>query len=163
MFIEDLFLIQIYSIHSFSKLINFGFKEEMGFENNQIKALLLRKPKLWIMGNFWVSINWINYKSQYLLCNGIDKDILVERFAYLHNSMKMNHETILQYPGVLTCRDFRLKQRHEFLLHLNRAQYDPKMPNYVSPYDLVSESDSSFAANIAKSSVIVFNDFCKTL
>lgn len=132
----------------------------MGFENNQIKALLLRKPKLWIMGNFF-KCQLIEFITNRLIV--LDKDTLVDRFVYLHNSVKMNHETILQYPGVLTCREFRLKQRHEFLLHLNRAQYDPKMPNYVSPYDLVSKSDSSFAANIAKSSVVVFNDFCKTL
>ena len=31
--------------------MNFGFREEMGFESRQIKQLLLSKPKLWIMSN----------------------------------------------------------------------------------------------------------------
>nr|CAG4643461.1 EOG090X0C5Y [Ilyocryptus agilis] len=123
------------------KLMNFGFQEEMGFEVAQIKSLLIAKPKLWIM----------------------NKNILVDRFDYLHNVVKMDHATILQFPAVLTCREFRIRQRHEFLQHMNRAQYDPKLPQYVSPLDLIRYTDSHFAANIAKTTVAEFNDFLKTL
>lgn len=77
--------------------------------------------------------------------------------------VKMNHDTILQYPNVMMCREFRVRQRHEFLRHLGRAQYDPKLPNFVSPYTLIAESDVHFAANVAKSSILAFNDFCKTI
>nr|CAG4641991.1 EOG090X0C5Y [Eurycercus lamellatus] len=123
------------------KDMNFGFQEEMGFEVDQIKTLLLLKPKLWIM----------------------NKSILVERFDYLHNVIKLDHETIIQFPRVLTCRVFRLRQRHEFLQYMNRNQYDPKLPNYVSPLQIISDSDISFAVQVAKSSIQSFNDFCKTL
>ncbi|XP_057376565.1 transcription termination factor 3, mitochondrial-like [Daphnia carinata] len=123
------------------KLMNFGFKEEMGFEANQIKELLLAKPKLWLM----------------------NKSMLVDRFDYLHNTMKMDHESVLRFPAALTCRGFRIKQRHEFLCHLNRAQYDPKLPRYVSLLQIISDSDAHFAVNIARSSIQDFNDFCKTM
>jgi hypothetical protein len=89
--------------------------------------------------------------------------MLLDRFDYLHNVVKMDHETMLQFPGVLTCRSFRVKQRHGYLCYLNRAQYDPKLPNYVSPLKLISDSDSNFAVHVAKASVQEFNDFCKTV
>jgi mTERF domain-containing protein len=75
----------------------------------------------------------------------------------------MDHTTILKFPSVLTTRDFRLKQRHEFLRHLNHDQYDPKMPNYISPLDLIRDTDANFATHVAKSSVDLFNQFCKTM
>nr|CAG4650434.1 EOG090X0C5Y [Sida crystallina] len=123
------------------KEMNFAFLEEMGFEKLQIKTLLLAKPKLWIM----------------------NRHILVERFDYLHNVIKMDHDTIVTFPAVLTCRDFRLRERHQFLRFLGRHQYNPKEPNYVSPLDLIRGTDAVFACNVAKSSVLEFNDFCKTL
>lgn len=33
--------------------MNFGLKEEMGFEDHQLQSLLLTKPKLWIMSTSW--------------------------------------------------------------------------------------------------------------
>lgn len=75
----------------------------------------------------------------------------------------MDHTTILTFPSVLTTRGFRLRQRHEFLRHLNRDQYDPKMPNYVSPLDLIRDTDANFATIVAKSSADLFNQFCKTM
>ena len=92
-----------------------------------------------------------------------DKLSLVNRFDYLHNVIKMNHETILAFPAVLTCREHRLRQRNEYLRHLERDQYDPKKPNYVSPLDLISSNDSHFASYVAKTSLQHFTDFCKTM
>ena len=92
-----------------------------------------------------------------------DKPVLLDRFDYLHNTVKMNHESILRFPAVLTCRSFRTKQRHEFLCHLDRAQYDPKLPNYVNPLQLIRDSDSHFAVHVAKTSIQEFNNFCKTM
>nr|CAG4648846.1 EOG090X0C5Y [Polyphemus pediculus] len=115
--------------------------EEMGFTSTQMKDLIVAKPRLWMM----------------------NKLSLVQRFHYLHNEMKMEHETILKFPAVLTCREFRLKQRHEFLRHLKRDQFDPKLEHYVSPLNLIEHSDAHFAANVARSTVLHFNDFCKTL
>jgi len=123
------------------QLMNFGFKEEMGFEVDQVKTLFVSKPRLWMM----------------------NKLSLVNRFDYLHNVVKMKHDTILAFPAVLTCREHRLRHRSEFLRHLERDQYDPKKENYVSPLDLISSSDAHFASHVAKSSLQHFTDFCKTM
>jgi len=123
------------------QVMNFGFKEEMGFEVGQVKTLFVTKPRLWLM----------------------NKPSLVNRFDYLHNVVKMKHETILTFPAVLTCREHKLRHRNEFLRHLERDQYDPTKENYVSPLDLISASDSHFASHVAKSSLQHFIDFCKTM
>ena len=112
----------------------------------------------------WVT-NFINY-FKFSLLNFIwivDKGILVDRFDYVHNVIGLDHETILRFPSILTCRQSRLKPRHEFLKWKNAGQYDPKSTNYVSPIDLIRDTDARFAVDIAKSSVQEFNDFCKTL
>ena len=32
--------------------MNFGFKEEMGFEVDQVKTLFVAKPRLWLMSKY---------------------------------------------------------------------------------------------------------------
>nr|CAG4638695.1 EOG090X0C5Y [Cyclestheria hislopi] len=123
------------------KEMTFGIREEMGFDERQVKTLFLSKPKLWM-------------KS---------RETLVDRFDFIHNVMKLNHETILKFPAILTCRDFRLKQRHQYLCFRNRNQYDPCKENYVSPLDIIRGSDADFCLQVAHSSVIDYNNFCKTL
>lgn len=76
--------------------------------------------------------------------------------------MKIPLERIVQEPEILSCRQIRLKERHLFLLKLNRAQYDPKKANYVSLKSLVSGTDAEFSTEIAKTSVDIFNTFLKT-
>lgn len=36
--------------------MNFGFKEEMGFEVDQVKTLFVSKPRLWMMSMSYISI-----------------------------------------------------------------------------------------------------------
>lgn len=72
-------------------------------------------------------------------------------------------DMIITWPEILTCREFRLKHRHLFLKTLGRAQYNPKLPNYVSLLTLVSGEDSDFAVEIGKSSLQAYNAFLKTL
>ena len=101
--------------------------------------------------------------SKFFFCITADKATLVERFDYAHNGVGFDHATLAAWPAVLTCRDHRLRQRHRFLVHLGRHQNDPKRPNYVSPRHLVAGTDVQFAADVAKSCVLQFNEFCKTL
>lgn len=77
--------------------------------------------------------------------------------------MKVPLETIAKMPEVLSCREFRLRQRHLFLEKLGRAQYDPKLPNYISVVTLVSGNDGEFAVNVAGSSIQAFNAFLKSI
>lgn len=76
--------------------------------------------------------------------------------------MKISHEQLLQSPEILYTRAFRIKQRHEFLESLNRAQYDPWKDLYVSLKSLVEGTDAEFAVNVAKSTPKNFNAFLRT-
>ncbi|NP_001380777.1 transcription termination factor 3, mitochondrial isoform X1 [Bombyx mori] len=129
-----------YNLHHV-KCNTFAIKEEMGFKDEEIKLLLLNKPKLWM----------------------INQRMLIERFNYIHNIMKIPHTTILENAGVLLSRVFRIKQRHLFLQSLGRAQYDPKKVNYVPIKALVEKSDVEFCNNFAKCDIDDFNMFLKTL
>lgn len=119
---------------------SFCIREEMGFDQDELKCLLLNKPRLWMM----------------------DSDMLIERFAYAHQTMKLSHDMLIQFPEVLSSREFRLRQRHEFLVTLGRAQYDPEKDLYISPRDLVSGNDYHFVRNVAKSDLETYELFLKT-
>jgi len=122
-------------------LIIFSLNEEMGFNGNERKRLLLIQPRLYTMS----------------------KNHLLQRFNYVHNNMEISHDRIVLESQVLTSRLFRTKQRHEYLKYLNRAQYDPTKANYVSLSKLISGNDSEFCMNIAKTSVEMFNSYLKTV
>ncbi|XP_022913679.2 transcription termination factor 3, mitochondrial [Onthophagus taurus] len=119
----------------------FTIKEEMGFNPDEMKSLLLNKPNLFMM----------------------NPDKILNTFEYLHNQMNITLETISKVPEILTFREFRLKQRHLFLKELGRDQYDPKKPNYISLPTLLTGDNGEFSVNVAKSSLIAFNTFLKTL
>lgn len=122
-------------------LILFSLNEEMGFNRSERKRLLLVHPKLYTMS----------------------KNHLLQRFNYIHNIMNINHDRIVLEPQVMSSRLFRIKQRHEYLKYLNKAQYDPTKPNYVSLLKVVSGNDSEFCLNVAKTSVEMFNSYLKTV
>ncbi|VVC92924.1 unnamed protein product [Leptidea sinapis] len=119
---------------------SFVIKEEMGFNDKEVKSLLLKKPKLWML----------NQRS------------LFQRFNYIHNIMNIPHERILQHPDVLMSRNFRVKQRHEFLDKLGRSQYNPAKENYVPLMALCEGTDIDFCTKFAKCNVDDFNIFLKT-
>lgn len=77
--------------------------------------------------------------------------------------MKISHEVILENPEILLCREHRIKERHEFLKFLGKDQYDPKKEFYIAPKNLVACSDSEFVINLAKSNLLAYNKFLKTL
>ncbi|KAJ8726294.1 hypothetical protein PYW07_000992 [Mythimna separata] len=129
-----------YNLHAV-KCNLFVIKEEMGFEDNEVKEIVLNKPKLLML----------NQRN------------LLERFNFIHNEMKISHQTILKTPEILMCRKFRIKQRHLFLEKLGRSQYNPKKENYVPIKSLIEDTDTEFCRNIAKCSVDDFNTFLKTL
>uniref|UniRef100_A0A1B6DHA9 Transcription termination factor 3, mitochondrial n=1 Tax=Clastoptera arizonana TaxID=38151 RepID=A0A1B6DHA9_9HEMI len=119
----------------------FSINEEMGFSIEEARTLLLSVPKLFM----------------------ISRTHLKKRFHYIHQEMKISHERLLSQPGILFFRDYIIKQRHLFLVSLGKAQYDPKLPGYVSLEILVKGSDTEFCHNVAKTSINTFNVFLKTL
>lgn len=76
--------------------------------------------------------------------------------------MQLSHQMILEFPEVLTSREFRLRERHEFLQMLGRAQYDPVKDMYISPKSLVEGNNYYFVRNVAKSDMETFELFLKT-
>lgn len=92
-----------------------------------------------------------------------DQRALLERFNYVHNTMKISHEVILKHPVLLLSRVFRIKQRHLFLEKIGRAQYDPKKENYVPVTALIENTDVEFCNKYTKCHIDDFNTFLKTL
>ena len=119
----------------------FTLKEEMGFDVEEMRCLVLAKPTLLT----------------------IDHSALVERFAFASKVMKLSHDTIIEFPQILTSRQFRTEQRHRFLEKLGKAQYNPKKDLYISPKTLVDGPDDHFVINVAKSDILSYNAFLKTL
>ena len=91
------------------------------------------------------------------------KHALLQRFDYLHNEMAISHADIVAWPNVLRTRMHITRQRHVFLKHIGRAQFDPAKENFVSLQSLVTGRDAEFCDRIAKVPVKQFNDFLKTL
>lgn len=77
--------------------------------------------------------------------------------------MQISNEKIVQEPECLLTREFRLKQRHQFLTYLGKAQYDPTKDLYVSLKSLVVGTDLEFVLNVAKTSIDVYDSFLRTL
>ncbi|KAF2899919.1 hypothetical protein ILUMI_06258 [Ignelater luminosus] len=123
------------------KLNDFAIREEMGFSAEETKSILLKKPYVFMKG----------------------RDHILKTFEFIHKNMNMPLERIAEFPEVLTCREFKIKQRYTFLEKLGRIQFNPRKPNYVSLLSLVSGSDAEFCDKVAKSSVQAYNTFLKTL
>lgn len=103
-----------------------------------------------------------NYTNVINVYSSLAPDDLVERFSYAHNDMGLSHAQILQNPELMLSREFRLRERHEFLKMLGRAQYDPQKDLYIAPSDIVQGNNFYFVRNVAKSDLQTFDLFLKT-
>jgi len=77
--------------------------------------------------------------------------------------MKVPQDVICHQPDILMEREHKIRERHLFLQRLGRAQYNPRLPGYISLDALIKSDDVEFCNNIAKSSIDSFNSFLKTL
>lgn len=77
--------------------------------------------------------------------------------------MKISHDQIVKSSGILQHREHRIKQRHEFLKLIGKAQYDPTKDLYVPLIQLVEGNDAEFAMNVAKTSYKQFDTFLRQL
>jgi len=119
----------------------FKIKDEMGFEANEIVTLLLAQPNIW----------------------KIHPTKLWLRFDYLHNELQFSHENLVRSPELLMTSVTKMRERVGFLQLLGRAQFDPEKPNFVSADNLINGDDGHFAVQVAKHSVVEFNEYLKTL
>ncbi|XP_024150384.1 transcription termination factor 3, mitochondrial [Oryzias melastigma] len=114
---------------------------ELGFKKNEIQHIVLAVPKV-------------------LTAN---KRKLTQIFDYIHNTMKVPHYLITKFPQILNTKYLRVRERHLFLEYLQKAQYDPSLPNYISLDRLVSLPDEAFCTELALATVEDFYLFQKTL
>lgn len=137
----------------------FSIKEEMGFDADELKVLLLSKPKLWMNSTSTAVKVFVHL----FIFHSIDHEELIERFDYVHNVMKISHDEILRSPEILTSRRHRLKQRYEFLKFLGKVEFSERKAGYISLKSLVEGTDKDFVLNVCKSSLETYDNFLKTL
>ncbi|KAL5013603.1 hypothetical protein ScPMuIL_007873 [Solemya velum] len=123
------------------KANKFYMKEFLGFSDREMKEMFLACPKVYLT----------------------DKYQLGKKFDFLHNKMSICHADLVHWPNIFRCRFHLLKQRHQYLDSLQRAQYDPTKEHFVSLKALVSKTDSEWCEKVARTSVSQYNSFLKTL
>ncbi|XP_014350736.1 transcription termination factor 3, mitochondrial isoform X2 [Latimeria chalumnae] len=117
--------------------------------------------------------------APYLLNFSVER--LDNRLGFFQKELKLSvqntRELVTRLPRLLTgslepvkenlkvfnAKLLRIQERHLFLKHLGRAQYDPVQPNYVSLDRLVSTPDEMFCADIAKATLQDFETFQKMI
>jgi len=129
------------------KKVIFSYNEEMGFSKDEIKEMTLHQP---------------------IVLRQPNENLMLQQFELLHNEAKIPHEILARFPVSLLTPCWVTKQRLLFLESLGRAQFDPNLPNYVSPEMLTDISgeehgDRDFCEKVAKCSVELFEMFQKTL
>jgi len=112
----------------------------MGFSNPEAKQMLMKYPRI--------------FRQR-------DEDKMLEQFNFLHTEVGFPHEILVKFPRSLTLKVALCRPRHEFLMSIGRAQYDPKLPNYVSPEALTDGEDLEFCQKVAKCSYRLYNQFLK--
>ena len=123
------------------KLNHFTLKELCGFKPSECQDLVLSYPDVYMVE---------------------DEEELEMTAKFLHNEVGYPHETLVKFPTTLLTNHTANRPRLLFLKKLNRDQFDPTLPNYVSPKSMVLTTDQEFCKDVAKISLGVFNDFLKT-
>lgn len=150
--------------HSLMKVrrATFSIREEMCLEKDEVKSLILRLPKLWLCGKMIHATYQCNNEilEFQIIADSFD---LMERYQYIIRTMNVPLNQLLKMPNILATRLFRIRERHEYLRSLGKAQYNPKLDLYVSLDILITGSNEEFAQNVAKTSYKNFEDFLKTM
>jgi len=120
----------------------FSYNEEMGFTKEELKEMSLSCPKI--------------------LMSSVDQRVLPQ-FEILHNEAKISHSTLAKFPATLLAPWIETRSRLKFLQSLGRDQFDPVLPNYVSPELLTDLSDQTFCERAARCNLVLYEDFQRTL
>nr|XP_044999590.1 transcription termination factor 3, mitochondrial isoform X3 [Jaculus jaculus] len=149
------------------------YRLEFGFKCNEVQHMITRIPKMltankkkltetfdYVHNVMSIPHHIIVRFPQLLLCFHLAPGKEAWRLQTL---MSVPHLHCSPEKRVFNTRLFKIKERHQFLTYLGRAQYDPAKPNYISLDKLVSIPDRVFCREIAKASEKDFEKFLKTL
>ncbi|VDK79816.1 unnamed protein product [Litomosoides sigmodontis] len=128
----------MYGIGSLERLVTM-LNEELEFTKEQVKAILLKDPRVFMM----------------------EPNAVRATYNYLRYTVHLSNEQMSEWPLCLRFSIAAIRRRHEFLVRLNKADYDEGSPNYVHPSSLLQPSDQKFALNVAHTYLNVYNIFLK--
>uniref|UniRef100_A0A8L7T078 Bm2876, isoform d n=2 Tax=Brugia malayi TaxID=6279 RepID=A0A8L7T078_BRUMA len=114
--------------------------EEMEFTKEQVKAILLKDPRVFMM----------------------EPNALQTTYNYLRFTVHISNMQICEWPLCLRFTIGAIRRRHEFLVLLHKADYNEGSPNYVHLRSLLQPSDQKFAVNVAHTYLNVYNAFLKS-
>lgn len=141
----------------------FSIQEEFGFSLDETRSLILQTPKVLMLSKKLEFFVCPKEKRFMIFFHLIDRDTLTSRLDYVHNVMDISHEQIVKSSEILQCREHRVKQRHEYLKLIGKAQYDPTKDLYVSLKRLIVGTDAEFAMDVANTSLDKFESFLRQL
>jgi mTERF domain-containing protein len=119
----------------------FSLGEILGYDAQFIKKFILAFPKLFTK----------------------EFQLVEQNFIYLTQVCKLTHTFIATFPPVLVVPLHLLKSRYAYLKYLNRAQFEPTKPNFISLKSLIEPDEIQFCRNSAKTSSEQFKKFLKTV
>uniref|UniRef100_A0A183HR18 Vacuolar protein sorting-associated protein 52 homolog n=1 Tax=Onchocerca flexuosa TaxID=387005 RepID=A0A183HR18_9BILA len=128
----------IYGVGPLERLVTM-LNEELEFTKEQIKAILLEDPRVFMM----------------------ESSALHATYNYLRFTMHLSNMQIAEWPLCLRFSIGAIRRRHEFLVQLHKADYDEGSPNYIPLSSLLQPSDQKFAVNVARTYLTVYNTFLK--
>lgn len=119
----------------------FKMQAQLGFEHVELQKLFQQYPKLFIYDYKLIELN----------------------FDFLYNEMKFSRQRLLDYPPILKQSFQQLQTRCLYLKYLQRQQFDPTKPNFVSLKDLCLKTNELFCQHVTKTSIKDYLNFMKTL
>lgn len=148
--------------------ISFSIREECGFDRDQVRQLVQKCPKLWMMRMFILNFERISFIGGDLFLflfsfSFSDRYVLMKRYDFITNNMKIDNNQLVLTPHILEQRLFRIKERHGFLKKIGRDQYNPKLPLYISIDELCKGNDDHFAIHVAKQTYEEYDSYLRTL
>lgn len=121
--------------------VKFCLKDFLSFSDNTIKRLIKTYPKLFTK----------------------DFKIIEANYNYLTKVIKLTDQQIETYPPILQTPLLLVRTRYSFLRQLNRVQFDPTLPNYISIKNMIEHDEAKFLEKYAKSTLEDYKKFLKTI
>ena len=119
----------------------FKMQAQLGFEHVELQKLFQQYPKLFIYDYKLIELN----------------------FDFLYNEMNLSRQRLSDYPPILKQSFQQLRTRCLYLKYLQRQQFDPTKPNFVSLKDLCLKTNELFCQHVTKTSIKDYLNFMKTL